>query len=346
MLQLFLIKNFLAFVLFMLSIVLGVMGRYGVIRSKFLHSKTAGELIIVIIMVSFILMVSVNILYLIINYFLCINNLNTYTSCVIDNNSNAQDPVRFWPSGTAQTWGILGAAATIYRSFPGSRQAKIWLALSSLSVTIPLNVYFHAVENPNGFNRLMYSWVEHRRTGIWPANIPADVGENSIDTAITQSSREAQNAVNSAVNSNTFSVSDYSHILSKPEDILGYILGFFKPVAVEGHLDDLVGQQLFIHFLLISVVIGLIIMFSFYLVLHIVYYNKDYILKRFDNSNRYIKLYLRYQVILSKISLIIIPMFILLGLIELFVGLHFLITHPIPYEELPIDLHTYIKTPK
>ena len=31
------------------------------------------------------------------------------------------------------------------------------------------------------------------------------------------------------------------------------------------------------------------------------------------------------------------------GLIEIVVGLHFLITHPIPWEELPIDLHTYIK---
>ena len=139
-------------------------------------------------------------------------------------------------------------------------------------------------------------------------------------------------------NDNTFS-------LLSVQNVIVYILGFFKPVAVEGHLDDLVGQQLFIHFLLIFVVIGLIIMFSFYLLLHIVYYNKDFIIKRFDNNNRFIKLYLRYQVILSKISLIILPVFILLGLIELFVGLHFLITHPIPYEELPVDLHTYISLP-
>ena len=139
-------------------------------------------------------------------------------------------------------------------------------------------------------------------------------------------------------NDNTFS-------LLSVQNVIVYILGFFKHVAVEGHLDDLVGQQLFIHFLLIFVVIGLIIMFSFYLLLHIVYYNKDFIIKRFDNNNRFIKLYLRYQVILSKISLIILPVFILLGLIELFVGLHFLITHPIPYEELPVDLHTYISLP-
>ena len=139
-------------------------------------------------------------------------------------------------------------------------------------------------------------------------------------------------------NDNTFS-------LLSVQNVIVYILGFFKPVAVEGHLDDLVGQQLFIHFLLIFVVIGLIIMFSFYLLLHIVYYSKDFIIKRFDNNNRFIKLYLRYQVILSKISLIILPVFILLGLIELFVGLHFLITHPIPYEELPVDLHTYISLP-
>jgi hypothetical protein len=31
------------------------------------------------------------------------------------NETNTQDPVRWWPSGTPQSWGILGTALGIYR---------------------------------------------------------------------------------------------------------------------------------------------------------------------------------------------------------------------------------------
>ena len=69
--------------------------------------------------------------------------------------------------------------------------------------------------------------------------------------------------------------------------------------------------------------------------------NIDFITKRFNN--RFILYYLKYQLFLSKLSLFILPLFIMFGLIELFVGLYFIITHPIPYENLGIDLHTYLK---
>lgn len=118
-------------------------------------------------------------------------------------------------------------------------------------------------------------------------------------------------------------------------------MGLFKPVGVEGYFDDLVGQQLFITFLLISVVIGIIVLFTIYFLIQTMYNNKEFITKRFDN--RIIRLYIKYQIILSKISLFVLPILIFVGLIELFVGLHFLLTHPIPFELLPIDLHTYLK---
>ena len=69
--------------------------------------------------------------------------------------------------------------------------------------------------------------------------------------------------------------------------------------------------------------------------------NKELILKKFNN--RFIIYYIKYQLILLKISQVIIPLFILFGLLELFVGLYFILTHPIPYEHIGIDLHTYIK---
>ena len=68
--------------------------------------------------------------------------------------------------------------------------------------------------------------------------------------------------------------------------------------------------------------------------------NKDYIMKKFNN--KFVLFYFKYQVILAKISSILLPLIIMLALIELFVGLYFLITHPIPYDKLDIDLHKYI----
>ena len=102
--------------------------------------------------------------------------------------------------------------------------------------------------------------------------------------------------------------------------------------------------QLLIHFLLIIVVTSLIILFIFYFVVQTMFNNKEFILAKFNN--RFIKLYIKYQIFLAKISLIILPLLIMLGLVELFVGLYFIITHPIPFEVLDIDLHTYINSKK
>ena len=71
--------------------------------------------------------------------------------------------------------------------------------------------------------------------------------------------------------------------------------------------------------------------------------NKDFILNKFENSHYLIKFYIKYQILLGKISIITLPLLILFGLLELAYGLHYLITHPIPFDELPVDLHTYIK---
>ena len=95
------------------------------------------------------------------------------------------------------------------------------------------------------------------------------------------------------------------------ENILNYGLNFIRPISVEGYLDDLLGQQLFIHFLLLIIVISLIILFSLYLIIQTVANNKELILKRFQN--RFIIMYFKYQIFLSKISLIVIPCLIILG---------------------------------
>ena len=112
-------------------------------------------------------------------------------------------------------------------------------------------------------------------------------------------------------------------------------------MEVEGYLDDLIGQHLFIQMLLVIVAISLLLLFISFLFIILLLQNKDYVLKRFNN--KFIKFYLNYQFILAKLGFIILPFFIILGIIELIVGSYYIITHPLPYDKLPIDLHTYIK---
>lgn len=343
--ELFYLKFILGLVIILLSICMIYLGKSGLFGSnlqKFLNYNSLSELIFVTVMVSGVFMLLANLLFLIHNYLFNLNNLGL--SLIDKTGPPAQDPVRFWPSGTAQTWGIIGTAIAVYRITAGSPRIRTYAALSSLGISVPLNVYFHAVENPNGFNRLMYSWITYRQTGSWPATIPSVVTDERVQEAINAVTAEATAAVENLHNTNNF-LPD-SNIFSQftPENLFLNLAGLFKPVGVQGHLDDLIGQQIFIHFLLIFVVISLIILFSIYFLIQTMYNNKEFIQKKFNN--KFITLYLKYQILLAKVSLFVLPLLIMLGLIELFVGLYFIITHPIPIDLLPIDLHTYVNSTK
>nr|YP_010721237.1 hypothetical protein P4C30_mgp33 [Cyathus striatus]WDS46388.1 hypothetical protein [Cyathus striatus] len=71
-------------------------------------------------------------------------------------------------------------------------------------------------------------------------------------------------------------------------------------------------------------------------------FNKDLIINKFDK--KLIKLYIKYQSLVSQISLIYLPFFILIGLFTLWKGLYWLLIHQVPYEYLDVDLHLYIST--
>ncbi len=70
--------------------------------------------------------------------------------------------------------------------------------------------------------------------------------------------------------------------------------------------------------------------------------NKDKIINRFNN--RYIVWYIKYQVILSKITLFYFPLLLLTGLFTLCHGHYWLITHQIPYFDIDTDLHQYVSS--
>lgn len=315
-------------------------GFLGLTLKIFCKTDNKTDYFVLLIIFFSLIMAVVHLLLAFMNYF-----INDLPVDFLFSNVSDQDPVRWWPSGTPQTWGIMGAAAAVYKTFPGSNRAKITAALATFGVTIPTVVLFHAVENPNGFNRLMYSMVEYKKTGSWPATLPDQISDATLLTNpnMKKAIEDAVKKIQETSSSNPSSSSSFLPSDNLFDSFLKYILDIFRPVPVEGYLDDLLGQQLFIYILLLIIVISLIIFLILFTFINIMLHNKEFILKRFNN--KYILFYLKYQQVLAKISLFVLPIIMMLGLIELFVGLHFLITHPIPFEELPIDLHTFFKKP-
>jgi len=115
-----------------------------------------------------------------------------------------------------------------------------------------------------------------------------------------------------------------------------------QPVPVQGFLDDLIGQRMFIEVILfISCFFTILLIIAFCINL-IFLLNKDKFIKFFDN--KFFTLYFKYQALIAKISLFYLPLFIALGLYTITHGLYWLITHQIPYNSLDIELHQFIST--
>ena len=383
MVNLIIFNIFLYIAVLLLSLLIIFISKKGYLTLRFKNyclSNSLGEFIILLFIISGIIMFILHILLIIlIPAFLVPGGgtliINKSGLVLMVNDTNTQDPVRWWPSGTPQTWSILGTALGVYRLVPGNPRIKTMAALSSLGLTIPSTVYFHAIENPNGFNRLMYSWMKYKQTGNWPSNIPNTVQDNDISEIIpnivfeaeskynllknsistpssTPSSSSASSSSSSSIStssssSSSFLPEDFNNFLDNlipnqlGDNFLKNILAFFRPVETTGYLDDLIGQQLFIHILLFIIVISLIILLTIFFFIQIMVNNKEFLLNKF--KNKFILFFIKYQLILGKISSVVLPLLIMFGLLELLIGLYFIITHPIPYEKLGTDLHIFIK---
>lgn len=153
---------FLNFIFFLCVIILALgtlfissKGFIGIWSQKFLSVNTIGELFVSMIMVVGIIMLIINLFLVFIHYYVSIVQLSIEPYCEID--KTIADPVRYWPPGTAQTCGIIVTAAALYRATPGNHRVKVTTALGSIAITVPLNVWIYAVENPNRFNQIMFS---------------------------------------------------------------------------------------------------------------------------------------------------------------------------------------------
>ena len=270
------------------------------------------------------------------------------------NDSYPMDPVRWWPSGVPQGWAIVGTALatfSVLNKIPGlNPRLRVLGALGSAGVTAAQINYHSAIENPVGFNRLMWGMTEYRRTGVWPSidQVASKISDTQIKDFTSEALKHAdQTKVSSVVKEVTgngyfpFSNSDFSDLNKNLFDfIFKETMQILKPVQVQGFFDDLIGQRMFIEVILIILCISIILLFIFFMVNLILFLNKDKIIKAVDN--KFITYYIKYQAFLSKITLFYVPIFIFIGLITLSHGLYWLVVNQIPYEDLGIDLHKFI----
>jgi hypothetical protein len=301
----------------------------------------------------------INILLFLINFYSHYYTIDLFSNVLPSgekNDSIPMDPVRWWPSGVPQGWTVMGTALATFGALsriPGvSSRARVLGALGSAGVTATQITYHSAVENPVGFNRLMWGLSEYRRTGLWPSleQVGNNINDNKINEFATEAIKHADSSkVESIVNEvsgNSFLPSsnfDFSDFISKLIDIIfKETMQVLQPVHVQGFLDDLIGQRMFIETILFILCISIILLFIVFIFNIIFLFNKDKIIKKFDN--KFITFYITYQAFFSWITLFLIPIFIFTGLFTLCHGLHWLITNQIPYESLEVDLHKFISS--
>ena len=300
------------------------------------HKNLCEGFLIFFILFSFILFL-INFIYILLS-FLYFNESLYWLNA----GEQPQESVRWW--GVTQTCCVIGSAIATYILIPVNPGLKTIASLGAIFISFFIIGFCCAVENPIGFNRFMYNLLSTKNgTGL----APVKVGDKELNTATQKVAEEAtkssiSESSNQLVGSNLEGFDQFKDL--KLEKIFEYVLQPFKPGDVEGYLDDLLVQQLFIYFLLLMVVVSLIILLLVYIFINIFLQNKEFILSKFNN--KFIRFIINYQIILGRISFYYIPIMMLFGLIELSVGLHYLITHPIGWEGLPIDLHTYISNKK
>lgn len=282
-------------------------------------------------------------------------------------NNTPMDPVRWWPSGVPQSMTVIG---TMLGTFLALTKAgvnprfRVLGALGAGTVSTTKIIYNSAIENSVGFNRLMYSLTVYKETKKWPSldqlnSYSEEAVKAHTSKALEQADQEKIRSmveeVNKLIKKNGGGESSSSNFISSSQDdnsnlvfklidsIMDNFSNFFSPSPVSGYLDDLIGQQIAIYFIILVTSIGLLLLVIAYIINNLLLLNKDYIVKHFS-KNKLIQFYLKYQVLSIKLSLFVLPLFIFLGLFTLIQSSYYMITHPVPYELLDVNLHVFVES--
>nr|YP_009463055.1 hypothetical protein [Pleurotus platypus]AUW35298.1 hypothetical protein [Pleurotus platypus] len=300
----------------------------------FCKSETLTDKVVTFILILSVLLFFTDFLRIILDYFLAAGPKFAFVN---GENNNiqpiAQDPVRVFPTPLPQVWGTVGTAAAVHRIVPGNPRIKALVALGSLGVSIPITIYSMAIENPNGLTTVLRAISYFKANNKWPT----ETNSGKFVTSEEISKQLSSENVSKFIDSSIFDSFSLEMIMEK---YIQLVFTVFKPASFEGYLDDLLGQQLLIHLLLLMSILGVLIFFSIFIFLLIFNSKKEYLLSKFNN--KYLQFYIKYQYLLLKFSLIWMPVVIFIGLVQILVMTIFLITHTIPIEAFPVDPHMYI----
>jgi hypothetical protein len=338
-----------------LSFSLSSIKNLGVSHFKF-HIQKIGHILGYLILLS----IFIDFLYLAYNFY------NNWSDLIANphfipngesNNNLPMDPLRWYPGGVPQGMGVVGGGLATYtvlsRMGNVSPRIRVLASLGAMGVSTAHIVYNSALEHSVGFNRLAWGYRRWQQDGTWPSidevaknktpqeldNFANDLANKADPQLVSKIVEEVKNSTNKFLPS----LESYKDLIDTIIDkIFKETMQFFQPVPVQGFLDDLIGQRMFIEvilFITCILTVVLIIAFIFNLIFLL---NKDKFIKFFDN--KIFTLYLKYQAFLAKITIFYLPIFIALGLFTMCHGLHWLITNQIPYNSLDIELHQFISS--
>lgn len=306
-----------------------------------------------------------SLLYFIISIYLSYSDFNVI-SFVVEPGSSAgsnfpSDPVRYWPSGVPQSTSIVASGVATYmalRKAGVSPRVGAIFALGAGSVSASVVTVQSIIGNPVGFSRFMSGLIHYRETKKFPSLkylnqnpslneatieiIKAEVENPSInqDTVAAEALKAWDNSSVTKFLDDSMSITEF--LISLYESAYKLFLNSIEFGIVEGYLDDLIGQRLFLEFILFMTVIFVILLFILFITNLLILNYKDKLLSIF--TNKYLLFILKYELFLSKVLVLIIPIFVLIGLLNICYILYWLISNPIPYESLGIDLHQSVSS--
>lgn len=319
------------------------------------HIKVLGTILGYLILLS----IFIDFLYLAYNFYYKFSELIANPQFIPKGESNnlPMDPVRLYPAGVLQSMGVIAGGLATYAAL--SRMGKVpprirvLASLGAMGVSSAHIVYNTALEHSVEFKRFVWVYTRWSKDGVWPSldEVAKTKSPQELDNFAKEVSNQADPQLvsklveESKICTNKFlpSLESYKDLINSFIDrIFKETMQFFQPAPVQGFLDDLIGQRMFIEVILFITCILTVILITAFILNLIFLLNKDKIIKFFDN--KIFTFYFKYQAFMAKITLFYLPFFIALGLFTLGHGLHWLITNQIPYESLGIDLHQFISS--
>ena len=95
------------------------------------------------------------------------------------------------------------------------------------------------------------------------------------------------------------------------DSVLKSLTSLLNIQSLEGYFDALYGFIWFSQVLLLIISISLIVLFLIYIFINILLLNKEAIINRFNNKNKFLKFFIKYQILLGHISFYFLPLLII-----------------------------------